>query len=56
MQEIRNGIWREIASRIRLDLSAEGFGGWFAAIALMPAINGADPSGSKHHLSGLNRE
>jgi hypothetical protein len=37
MQEIRNGIWREIASRIRLDLSAEAFGRCFAAIELVPA-------------------
>ena len=35
MQETCNGIWREIASRIRLHLSADAFRRWFAAIELV---------------------
>src|ERR1700757_769027 len=37
MQETYNGIWREIASRIRLNLSADAFRRWFAAIELVQA-------------------
>ena len=37
MQETYNGIWREIASRIRLHLSADAFQRWFAAIELVQA-------------------
>ena len=35
MQETCNGIWREIASRIRLHLSPDAFRRWFAAIELV---------------------
>src|SRR6202011_1375400 len=35
MQETCNGIWREIASEIRLHLSADAFQRWFAAIELV---------------------
>ena len=35
MQEIYNGIWREIATRIRLHVSADAFQRWFAAIQLV---------------------
>src|ERR1700682_4442345 len=35
MQETFNGIWREIASGIRLRLSADAFERWFAAIELV---------------------
>ena len=35
MQQTCNGIWREIASRIRLHLSADAFQRWFAAIELV---------------------
>jgi chromosomal replication initiator protein len=37
MQETYNGIWREIASAIRLHLSADAFQRWFAAIELVQA-------------------
>jgi chromosomal replication initiator protein len=37
MQETYNGIWREIASGIRLHLSADAFQRWFAAIELVEA-------------------
>src|ERR1700741_3667706 len=37
MQETYNGIWREIASRIRLNLSADAFRRWVAAIELVQA-------------------
>src|ERR1700738_4546925 len=37
MQETYDGIWREIASAIRLHLSAEVFQRWFAAIELVQA-------------------
>jgi chromosomal replication initiator protein len=37
MQETYNGIWREIASRIRLHLSADAFRRWFAVIELVQA-------------------
>ena len=37
MQEIYNGIWREIASRIRPHLSTDAFQRWFAAIELVEA-------------------
>src|SRR3984893_12541315 len=37
MKETYNGIWREIASRIRLHLSADAFQRWFAAIELVQA-------------------
>jgi chromosomal replication initiation ATPase DnaA len=37
MQETYNGIWREIASRIRLHLSADAFRRWFAVIELVEA-------------------
>ena len=37
MQETYNGIWREIASGIRLHLSADAFQRWFAAIELVQA-------------------
>ena len=37
MQETYNGIWREIASRIRLHLSEDAFRRWFAAIELVQA-------------------
>jgi chromosomal replication initiator protein len=37
MQEIYNGIWREIAKEIRLHLSADAFQRWFAAIQLVQA-------------------
>src|SRR3984893_8464324 len=35
MQETYNGIWQEIASGIRLHLSADAFQRWFAAIELV---------------------
>ena len=35
MQEAYNGIWREIASRIRPHLSTDAFQRWFAAIELV---------------------
>jgi len=37
MQETYNEIWREIASGIRLHLSADAFRRWFAAIELVQA-------------------
>src|SRR6201988_358628 len=37
MQEIYNGIWREIARGRRLPLSADAFQRWFAAIELVQA-------------------
>jgi chromosomal replication initiator protein len=37
MQETYDGIWREIASKIRLHISADGFRRWFAAIELVQA-------------------
>jgi chromosomal replication initiator protein len=37
MQETYNGIWREIASGIRLHLSADAFQRWFALIELVQA-------------------
>src|SRR6202049_4654043 len=37
MQETYNGIWREIASGIRLHLSADAFQRWFSAIELVQA-------------------
>src|SRR5258706_6109506 len=37
MQEPYNEIWREIASGIRLHLSADAFQRWFAAIELVQA-------------------
>jgi chromosomal replication initiator protein len=37
MQETYHGIWREIASRIRLRLSPDAFQRWFAAIELVQA-------------------
>ena len=37
MQETYDGIWREIASAIRLHLTAEAFQRWFAAIDLVQA-------------------
>ncbi len=37
MQATYNGIWREIASGIRLHLSADAFHRWFAAIELVQA-------------------
>src|SRR6202158_357453 len=37
MQETYNRIWREIASGIRLHLSADAFQRWFAAIELVQA-------------------
>ena len=37
MKETYDGIWREIASRIRLHLSADAFQRWFAAIELVQA-------------------
>src|SRR5258708_25546454 len=37
MQETYNGIWREIASIVRLHLSADAFRRWFAAIELVQA-------------------
>src|SRR6202051_3338031 len=37
MQETYNEIWREIASGIRLHLSADEFQRWFSAIELVPA-------------------
>src|SRR5258707_2812096 len=37
MQETYNEIWREIASGIRLHLSADAFQRWFAAIELVQA-------------------
>ena len=35
MQETYDGLWREIASGIRLHLSADAFQRWFAAIELV---------------------
>jgi chromosomal replication initiator protein len=35
MQETYNGIWREIAKGIRLQISADAFQRWFAAIELV---------------------
>src|ERR1700716_2297475 len=37
MQETYNEIWREIASGIRLHLSADAFQRWFAALELVQA-------------------
>ena len=37
MQETYDGIWREIASAIRLHLSADAFRRWFATIELVQA-------------------
>ena len=37
MQETCNGLWREIASGIRLHLSADAFQRWFASIELVQA-------------------
>jgi chromosomal replication initiator protein len=37
MQETYDGLWREIASGIRLHLSADAFQRWFAAIELVQA-------------------
>jgi len=37
MQETHNEIWREIAARVRLCLSADAFQRWFAAIELVQA-------------------
>jgi chromosomal replication initiator protein len=37
MQETHNEIWREIASEIKLHLSADAFQRWFAAIELVQA-------------------
>src|SRR6516162_7846549 len=37
MQELCNGIWREIACRIRPHLSADTFQRWFAAVELVGA-------------------
>ena len=37
MQETYNEIWREIASGIRLHLSADAFQRWFSAIELVQA-------------------
>src|ERR1700740_660325 len=37
MQEIYNGIWRKIASGMRLHLSADAFQRWFAALDLVQA-------------------
>ena len=37
MRETSDGIWREIASRIRLHLSADAFQRWFASIELVQA-------------------
>jgi hypothetical protein len=37
MQETYDEIWREIASGIRLHLSADAFQRWFAAIELVQA-------------------
>jgi len=37
MQELCNGIWREIACRIRPHLSADAFQRWFAAVELVGA-------------------
>jgi chromosomal replication initiator protein len=41
MQETYNGIWREIASVIRLHLTAETFQRWFAPIELVQANENA---------------
>src|SRR5260370_6585861 len=41
MQEVYNGIWREIASRIRPHLSTDAFQRWFAAIELVEADEAA---------------
>jgi chromosomal replication initiator protein len=41
MQECYNGIWREIASVIRLHLTAETFQRWFAPIELVQANENA---------------
>src|SRR6201996_8057641 len=37
MQETCDGLWREIASAIRLHLSADAFQRWFASIELVQA-------------------
>jgi hypothetical protein len=37
MQGTYSGVWREIASAIRLHLSADAFQRWFAAIELVHA-------------------
>src|SRR5271170_4069584 len=37
MQETYEGLWREIASGIRLHLSDDAFQRWFAAVELMQA-------------------
>src|SRR5271165_3868848 len=41
MQEVYNGTWREIASRIRPHLSTDAFQRWFAAIELVEADEAA---------------
>lgn len=41
MRETSDGIWREIASAIRLHLSADAFRRWFAAIELVQADESA---------------
>ena len=41
MQETYDGLWREIASGIRLHLSADAFQRWFAAIELVQADESA---------------
>src|ERR1700726_2421213 len=41
MQEVYNGIWREIASKIRPHLSTDAFHRWFAAIELVEADEAA---------------
>jgi chromosomal replication initiation ATPase DnaA len=37
MQETYNDIWRKMAGRVRLHLSADSFQRWFAAIELVQA-------------------
>ena len=37
MQDLCNGIWREIARGIRAHLSTDAFQRWFAAIELVAA-------------------
>ena len=49
MQETYNEIWREIAARVRLCVSADAFQRWFASIELVQAdvthrIQGTLPS------------
>src|SRR6202790_3795745 len=41
MQETCNGLWHDIADRIRLYLSADAFQRWFAAIQLAQADESA---------------